>query len=221
MTASTLLLVVAGNISAQSIASKTLGASDSAFMKSAASDGIAEVRLGGLALEKSSDASLKKLARQIVDDHTKSNGQLKTLAASKQVEWPAASDAKAQKEEKKLGALSEAQFDKAWTKEMIDAHKKAVKMFTAESRNAKDDDVRKFAQTTLPILQAHLQAATQLAAVPEARDKSMDATMKAFAENPANAAVPASTITPASTAHVVAVPATSAVKAAPAGSATH
>jgi putative membrane protein len=220
MTAGALLFVVVGTINAQSIAGTTLDTSDGTFVKNAAGDGIAEVQMGGMALEKSSSASLKKLARQIVDDHTKSNDQLKTLAANKQIEWPVGPDAKAQKQDKKLGALSGAQFDKSWTKEMIDAHKKAVKMFTAESENAKDDDVRKFAQTTLPTLQAHLQAATQLAAVPEARDKSMDATMKAFAESPASPA-PASTVAPVSTAHAIAAPGTSSVKAAPSGSASH
>lgn len=216
-----LLLAIAGAVNAQSTAGATLDTRDSTFMKNAAIDGMAEVQMGRTALEKSSNASLKKLAQQIVEDHTRTNDQLKTLATSKQTALSDAPDAKAQKENKKLEALSGTRFDTVWTNDMIDAHKKAVKMFTAEGKSAKDDDVRNFARNTLPILQAHLQTATQLAAIPEARDKSMDAMMKSFADNPASAA-PASTVAPTSTAHAaVAAPAASSVKAAPTASASH
>jgi putative membrane protein len=51
------------------------------FMQQAASAGIAEVQLGQLALTKSDDDAVKALAQRIVDDHTKANAQLKTIAA--------------------------------------------------------------------------------------------------------------------------------------------
>ncbi|HEY0198228.1 MAG TPA: DUF4142 domain-containing protein [Rhodanobacter sp.] len=177
MYALAMLLGFAGAASALPETKAAVDSADAAFMQHAAADGMAEVQMGRMALGKTSNASLKELAQRIVDDHTKANDQLKVLAAGKQVELPAAPDADAQKETKKLDALSGNAFDKAWSKAMVDAHKKAVKMFTAEN-DAKDDDVRKFAQATLPVLQTHLQMATQVAAIPDARDKAMDAAMK-------------------------------------------
>lgn len=176
-----------------------LDATDSKFIQTAAADGMAEIQLGQMALSKSSNASIKSLAQKIVDDHGKANDQLKTLATSKQITFPTAADADAQKESKKLDALSGASFDKAWSKDMVDGHKKAVKLFTAESKNAKDNDVRNFAQSTLPVLQSHLDMATQVASVPDARDKAMDQAMKSMSDTDSTSAAAPAATTPAAT----------------------
>jgi putative membrane protein len=188
-------------------------ADDAAFMQHAAADGLAEVQMGQMALDKSSDASLKALAQRIVDDHEKANQQLKTLAASKQVTLPDAPDADALKESRKLDALKGGAFDKAWSKDMVDAHKKAVKLFTTESKKAADADVRQFAQTTLPVLQNHLQMATQVASVPDARDKAMDAAMKSMSTSSDEATAVPVAAAPA--------PAAAAVKTAPPPAKSH
>lgn len=196
---------------------KAVDAGDSSFMQHAAADGMAEIAMGQMALGKSSNASVKALAQRVVDDHTKANDRLKTLAAGKQVTLPTAPDADAQKESKKLDALSGDAFDKAWSKDMVDAHKKAVKLFTSESKDAKDDDVRKFAAATLPTLQTHLQMATQVASIPDARDKAMDQAMKSMNESESPVAATPAAATP------MATPAASAAKpaATPAAGKTH
>jgi putative membrane protein len=199
------LLVFAGVASALPDTKAAVAPTDATFMQHAAADGMAEVQMGQMALDKASNASLKELAQRVVDDHTKANDQLKALAAGKQVALPAAPDANAQKESKKLDALDGGAFDKAWSKAMVDAHKKAVKLFTAEGKATKDQDMRKFAQTTLPMLQTHLQMATQVAAIPDARDKAMDQAMKSSMSDTSSpmTAVPATatptTVPPAST----------------------
>jgi putative membrane protein len=212
-----MLLGFAGAACALPDAKTALNSTDSSFVQHAAADGMAEVQMGQMALGKTTNASLKALAQRIVDDHTKANEQLKTLAASKQVKLPAAADADAQKEGKKLDALDGGAFDKAWSKAMVDAHKKAVKLFTTEGKDAKDDDVRKFAQATLPVLQTHLQMATQVAAVPEARDKAMDEAMKSSMSNSSSPM----TAAPAATAPAT-VPSASTIKTtAPPASKSH
>jgi putative membrane protein len=209
------LLVFAGAAVALPDTKAAVDATDATFMQHAAADGMAEVQMGQMALGKTSNASLKELAQRIVDDHTKANDQLKVLAAGKQVALPAAPDADALKESKKLDALHGGAFDKAWSKAMVDAHKKAVKLFTTEGKDAKDEDVRKFAQTTLPVLQTHLQMATEVAAIPDARDKAMDQAMKSSMSDTSSpmTAVPATTAAPTT------VPSASTIKPAtpPAG----
>jgi putative membrane protein len=165
-------------------AKSSTNATDSTFMQHAAADGLAEVQLGQMALNKSSDAQVKQLAQHIVDDHTKANDQLKALAQSKQVTLPTAPTSDAQKESKDLQAKNGSSFDQAWLKDMVKNHQAAVKAFTQESKQAKDPDVHQFAQTTLPTLNTHLQMATKLAAIPDARDKAMDQTTKSMAGNP-------------------------------------
>jgi putative membrane protein len=167
-------------------AKSSLNATDSTFMQHAAADGLAEVQLGQMALDKSSDAQVKQLAQRIVDDHTKANDQLKALAQSKQVTLPTAPTSDAQKESKDLQAKSGDAFDQAWLKDMVKDHQAAVKMFTQEGKQTKDPDLHQFAQTTLPTLNTHLQMATKLAAIPDARDQAMDQATKSMAGNPMN-----------------------------------
>lgn len=153
-----------------------ISAADSSFMQHAAADGIAEVQMGKMALNKSSDAQVKKLAQRIVDDHTKANDQLKALAAGKHVDLPSAPSATAQKEAKHLNAMKGTAFDKAWAKDMLADHRKAVKMFDTASSKAGDAQVKAFASATLPTLKTHLQMAGQLG-MSAARDSAMDHAM--------------------------------------------
>lgn len=174
-------------------------------MQHAAAAGLAEVHLGQMALDKSSDAQVKLLAQRIVDDHTKANDQLKTLGQSKQVMLPAALSSDAQKEAMALQAKNGSAFDQAWSKAMIKDHQAAVKMFTQEGKQTKDADLRQFVQATLPTLNTHMQLAQKLAAVPDARDKAMDQATKSMANDPMSN-MPATT-TPAATPPASAAPA--------------
>ena len=157
--ASALALGLAGTASAQSAPNAT----DTRFMQQAASDGIAEVQMGQLALEKASDPQVKELARRIVADHTKANGHLRALAVRKHVKLPATTTVEAQREAADMKAMDGQQFDQAWSNAMVKDHLKAIDLFATESQQAKDADVRKFTDATTPALQTHLQMAQKLA----------------------------------------------------------
>ena len=49
---------------------------------------MAEVALGQLAVEKASNADVKKFGQRMVDDHSKANDKLKQLASQKNVALP-------------------------------------------------------------------------------------------------------------------------------------
>lgn len=137
-------------------------ASDSMFMTHAAADGMAEIQMGQMALQKSSDPKVKELAQRIVDDHTAANAKLQTLAQQKQVTLPAAPMKDAQDKAATINSMDGTKFDQAWAAAMVEDHRKAVKLFSNESSHTQDADVRNFAQATLPTLKSHLEAAQQL-----------------------------------------------------------
>lgn len=148
---------------------------DVSFIKHAALDGNAEVKLGQLALDKSSNADVKKLAQRIVDDHTRANDDLRTLAQGKQITLPSPPD-DADAAISPLKDKDGTTFDQAWADRMVKDHQKAIAMFATEKRQAQDPDVRNFTEETLPVLDAHLEAARALQdslALPEARDSAM------------------------------------------------
>jgi putative membrane protein len=93
-----------------------------------------------------------------VDDHTKANDQLKSIASKKGVNLPTDIGAKNQAMYDRLSKMSGAQFDAAYVQHMTMDHKKDVADFQKEASNGKDPAIQSFASQTLPTLQDHLKA---------------------------------------------------------------
>ena len=135
---------------------------DKKFVKDAAEGGLAEVELGKLALQKSSNDDVKQFAQKMVDDHSKANDQLKQVAEQDKIDVPTALDSKHQSKIDKLSKLSGDQFDKAYIKDQLKDHETDVTAFKAEADNGNDPNIKSFASTTLPMLQQHLDLVKNL-----------------------------------------------------------
>jgi len=130
---------------------------DSKFAVQAASGGLAEVQLGQLAQEKGTTAAVKDFGRMMVEDHSKANEELKTLAASKNISLPSAPGEEKQKTFADLSAKTGKDFDKAYISEMVRDHEKDVKLFEDAQQTVKDPELRQFVEKTLPVLRKHLE----------------------------------------------------------------
>ena len=125
------------------------------FWTEAAQGGMTEVELSNLALQKSQNEEVKRYAQMMVDDHTKANDELKTLAQSKNVTLPTAMNSKQMAMKDKLSGLSGDAFDKEYMKMMVKDHDKTVKLFQKQADKGMDADVKSFAAGKLPILKSH------------------------------------------------------------------
>ncbi len=137
-------------------------AMDSRFAMKAAQGGMAEVKLGQLAQDKGSSDSVKQFGKKMVDDHSKANDQLKSVAAKENMTLPTEMDAKDQAIYDRLSKLSGAAFDRAYARDMVRDHKEDVADFQKEANKGKDDAIKNFAAQTLPTLQEHLKMAQGL-----------------------------------------------------------
>jgi putative membrane protein len=137
------------------------GLTDASFVKQAAQDGMAEVELGNVAAEKAASQDVKTFAARMVQDHTKANAELATLAQSKNLKVPEKLDLKHRAKIDALKLRSGASFDAAYAKEMVADHNKAISLFTKESQSA-DPDLSGFAKKTLPTLKEHKKMADAL-----------------------------------------------------------
>ena len=135
---------------------------DSKFMMMAATGGMNEISLSNQALSKSDNEDVKQYAQMMIDDHTKANDELKSVATGKNVTLPTEPDAKHKAMTEKMSAMSGSGFDMAYVKAMVQDHEKTVAMFQKEADNGKDADAKAFAVKTLPTLKAHLEAARSL-----------------------------------------------------------
>ncbi|MNL07880.1 hypothetical protein D3C87_1285770 [compost metagenome] len=131
-----------------------------AFMDTAAVGGMMEVDLGKLALEKSSNAQVKKFAAQMVADHTKAGTELKAVAMKLEHLLPSDYPADVKSHMDAMKKLSGKDFDKHYMAMMVNDHVKTLDLFrSASSLRA---EIKEFAARTLPVLEKHHQMAKEI-----------------------------------------------------------
>ena len=108
----------------------------------------------------------RSFAQRIVDDHSKANDQLATIAREKNIDVPPTVKGKQASELKRLSNLSGSAFDREYMNLMLEDRKKDVAEFRKQAKDARDPDVKAFASQTLPTLEEHLTLAQRLAPAP-------------------------------------------------------
>jgi putative membrane protein len=136
---------------------------DREFVKKAMEGGLAEVQLGQLALQKSSNDQVKQFAQRMVDDHTKMGDQMKPIAQQLGVNAPTEPSKKDKATMAKLQALSGSAFDQAYIRDMVKDHKADLKEFQSEASSGSDPNVKNAATQGSQIISQHLQMAQQMA----------------------------------------------------------
>ncbi|MBV9724756.1 MAG: DUF4142 domain-containing protein [Gammaproteobacteria bacterium] len=139
------------------------GSPDHSFYRSIAEGGMAEVDLGKLAEQKSTDPKVKHFAQMMVTDHSAANEKLDALATSKQAAVPKKLDTSHEAEKAKLASLSGKSFDKAYIEGQVRDHEKTVALLEKEISSGQDADAKAFAQSVLPTVKHHLEEARTLA----------------------------------------------------------
>lgn len=133
------------------------------FMKEAARDSAAEIKLARLALDRSSNSAVREFAQRMIDDHTKANRQLMHLARDKGITLSTAPTAEENATYDRLASLHGAAFDRAYARMMVQDHEKAVHMFQALANNGRNSDLRTWAGDTQLTLRTHLTLARRMA----------------------------------------------------------
>jgi len=137
---------------------------DSSFYKNAAEGGLAEVQLGKLAQEKSSNASIKDFGAMMVSDHSAADDKLQAIATAKDLKLPTSPGIGQMATKTKLEVLSGDTFDKSYIKDMIKDHQEDIALFKKEAASGQDPDAKAYAAATLPTLEKHLKKIESIAA---------------------------------------------------------
>lgn len=136
--------------------------SDKAFMEKAAESGMAEVMFGKLAQSQASSQKVKDYGMMMEKDHTKANQELMSLAKQQNITLPTSLPTKMQTDYDALQKKSGNDFDKAFVDQMVADHQKVITLFEAEAKNGKNEQVRTWAERTLPTLKQHLEHAKEI-----------------------------------------------------------
>jgi putative membrane protein len=137
--------------------------SDEKFAAEAAAGGMAEVKLGHLAEQKGSSATVKAFGQKMVTDHTKAGDELKKIAEDQGMTLPDTISKEDQMTYDRLAKLDGAQFDSAYAQAMLKDHQTDVAAFEKQAASGANPDLKQFASSTLPTLRTHLKMAQELA----------------------------------------------------------
>lgn len=136
--------------------------SDEQFAREAAGGGLAEVKLGQLAVDKGNSDVVKTFGQKMVDDHSKANSELQAVAAKSNITLPTTVSPADQATYDRLSKLSGAAFDRAYARGMVQDHIHDVAAFKQEANYGKDPAIKAFASATLPTLTDHLKMARDM-----------------------------------------------------------
>jgi len=119
-----------------------------------------EIRAADTALKYAVNDETKKLAEKLKAQHTKSNDELRGLAAKKTITLPSElTNDQVRKIDDLIDRKDPKDFDKNYTSLMVEKHKDAIDLFEKGSKDCTDKDLRDWFTLTLPDLRQHLDMA--------------------------------------------------------------
>lgn len=159
----------AASVPVGQMSAATLGANSAeGYVSNAAMGDLYEIRAAEIALERSQNAEVRRLAEMIRTDHTAARERLR--AAAGQAEGPAGTtlEVPAELDERRQGMLdnlrdaSAEAFDGVWIAQQVAAHREAVTLHEGFADNRDATALAQHATAVLPRIRAHLERAEAL-----------------------------------------------------------
>jgi len=144
------------------LAADYISATDHLFAKTAVQSGLAQAKLGQLALSRGSSEKVRGFGQRLVNDYAAID-RLKSTATKAGILLPASLSAKDQLLINRLSGLSGAAFDKAYAESMVKNRETAVMLFQNEAAAGSNPDLKSLASNILPSLQEQLLLARDAA----------------------------------------------------------
>jgi putative membrane protein len=133
------------------------------FAQELKSRGQFEIETSSLALRTSSNDEIKKFAQHMIDDHTAADQKLAETLKQANLPGPEyGMNEEGRDLFNQLTVLQGAAFDRAYVRDQIQGHEKAIELLEAYSKRGDNDALKQLASTLLPTIKEHLQMAEGL-----------------------------------------------------------
>lgn len=129
------------------------------FVHTAAVANTFEIQSSQIALQKTKNEQITDFAHLMIKDHTRIGDELASIAQKQKLQLPKELDSKSRSSLKRLQSESGTRFGRTYARMMLKGHQQAVKLFQSYARNGDDQQLKEWAQQTLPTLQEHLRRA--------------------------------------------------------------
>ena len=142
----------------------TLGRTTGGYVSNAAEGDMYEIEAANIALQRSENAEIKKLAQMIKDDHTKAAAEMKTAVGSAggDVQMPTKLDERLQGFLDNLKQAPADQFDKVWLTQQEAAHEEALTLHRTYADVGDNAALKAHAAKSAPIIEKHLEHVRKL-----------------------------------------------------------
>lgn len=129
---------------------------DAQFVVDATSASFDEIRIADVALAKSKNAEIKKIAQQLKDEHSAMITELNTVASKSSITVPAVASDDASKWATRLMDTDQKDFDKRWLEKVEEMHEASVKKYEDATNNTADSSIKVWAGSRLLKIRSHL-----------------------------------------------------------------
>jgi len=127
------------------------------FVRAAIHSNVAEIKFAELALAKSADPALRKIATKLKADHKETLERLLQIAEHKNISLPDVGKISIDDRASRLPRAGVA-FDKSWCAEMIGKHEMNFQVLELVWEKTEDEEVREIVSAALPHLINHLES---------------------------------------------------------------
>ena len=134
-----------------------LRAPEATFVTEAISSATKEVKLGQLVAEKATTPEVKAFAQRMVVDFSRINSELHALAKQKNLMLASGMDPEHQNPMEKVSGMKGEDLEKAYMQAVVKDHMDDLAAYRRAAAEAKDPDVKAFADRTVPALQDHMR----------------------------------------------------------------
>ena len=132
---------------------------DKQFLMTASQSDYTEITFSKLAVDKSTNPTVKAYAQKMIDDHTTLESEMKPFADKLGVTPVMQLDSDHQMKYDNLSKLSSMDFDKTYMQAMDDDHHKALTLFKQEEASAADPAMKKTVEKGEKVVAMHTKMA--------------------------------------------------------------
>jgi putative membrane protein len=132
------------------------------FVTAAATSDMYEVEAGKIATERTHNSKVNAFAAKMVTAHAATTAELKGLISNTKATPPAHIDDRRQGMIDELRGATDADFDKRYMSQQVDAHKEALILMRGYAKSGDVAGVKAFAAKTQKAVQMHLSMAEHL-----------------------------------------------------------
>ena len=137
---------------------------DTGFISKNIMDNMTEIEMSKMGRDRGKSAQIKKVANQLITDHTQILNDLKSLASKKQVSVPSGNRISGDTSMMaSMRSATGADFENSWAGQMLTMHQAKVAELQNALNQTQDADIKAAINKALPKIQAHTEMLSKLA----------------------------------------------------------